>query len=324
MSDVDEQTVAAAEGPPIYDLFSEAGPARSRLSNLEPTLQRINDRFVRYLRAALLQHLRRGVTITTTGVKMIEHRELMEQLGSPTHLTLFTMRPLRGVIVLMVDAPLVVSLVESRFGGSGRFPINIANRDFTAFELKSMRRVVDTTLEQFIIAWEPLGRFEIGPLRHETNPQFASFAHADELIMASIFDVTVDQGKGKIATYIPYAAVEPLQEQLMAGLVADGGDNDGHWSDTLLQGVQQASITLNVELGKIDISVGDLIGLRPGNIFEMDRPDSLVVEANGVPLFRGRWGRHGRKIGVLVEERLPPLTAEATRPLRRPVRREDG
>jgi flagellar motor switch protein FliM len=318
MSDARDQ---AAELP-VFDLISDAGPARSRLSNLEPTLRRINDRFVRYLRAALLQHLRRGVTITTADVKLVEHRELIDGLGTPTHLTLFTMRPLRGMIVLMVEAPLVVSLVESRFGGSGRFPINAANRDFTAFELKSMRKMVETTLEQLIVAWEPLGHFEIGPLRHETNPQFATFAHAEEQILASTFEVAIDQSRGRIATYIPYAAIEPLQDQLMAGAVADVGDHDLLWAEHLKKNVEQAPITLNVELGKIDISVGDLAGLRPGNVFEMDRPQSLVVEANGVPLFRGRWGRHGRKIGVLVEERLVPLVDERA-PVRR-TRREDG
>jgi len=318
MSEVVEQ----GKSLPAYDLFSEAGPARNRLSGLDTTLQQINDRFARYLRAALLQHLQRGVTITMAGVKLLEHREVMEKLRSPTHLTLFTMRPLRGTVVLMIDAPLVIALVESRFGGSGRFPISVANRDFTAFELKSMRRVVDTTLEQFVIAWEPLGRFEIGPLRHESNPQFASFAHPDDLILASTFEVTLEQGKGQIATYIPSAAIEPLQDQLVAGAVADVGDNDEDWSETLTQGVQQAAVTLNVELGKIAISVGDLIGLRPGNVFEMDRPESVVVEANGVPLFRGRWGRHGRKIGVLVEERL--LTQERPRPTQKIARREDG
>jgi len=311
------------EAPPVYDLFSGVGPARGRLVNLEPTLQRINDRFVRHLRTALLQYLRRAVTITTNGVRMIEHRELMEALGSPTYLTLFTMRPLRGTIVLMFDVPLVISLVESRFGGSGRFPITV-DRDFTAFELKSMRRVVETALDQLVVAWEPLGHFEIGALRHETNPQFAGFAHADELIMASSFEVTVDQAKGMIATYIPYAAVEPLQDQLAAGLVADAGGNEGHWSETLQRGVQQASITLNVELGKISISVGDLVSLSPGAVFEIDQQQCLVVEANGVPLFRGRWGQHGHKLGILVEERLPPLTPENLRPLRRSFGREDG
>jgi len=312
MSDAAEQTVE----PPVFDFFAETSPNRSRLSNLEPTLQRINARFVRLLRAALLQHVRRGVTIAGGGVKLVEHRELMETLGSPTHLTLFTMKPLRGILALMIDAPLVVSLVESRFGGNGRFPIS-ANRDFTAFELKSMRRVVETTLEQFVIAWEPLGRFEIGPLRHETNPQFAGFAHAEEQLFASTFEISVDQGRGRIATYIPCAAVEPLHEQLLAGVVGDAGDDDLRWAETLHNNIQQASITLNVELGTIAISVGDLVGLRPGAVFEMDRPESLVVEAHGVPLFRGRWGRHGRKIGVLVEERLVPVGDEPARPIRR-------
>lgn len=313
MSDVIDQ----ATEPPVFDLFSEVGPARNRLSHIEPTLQRVNDRFVRHLRAALLQHLRRGVTISGTGIELVEHRELMEKLRSPTHLTLFNMRPLRGILVLMIDSSLVVSLVESRFGGSGRFPINSANRDFTAFELKSMRRVVETALEQYAVAWETLGHFKASELRHETNPQFASFAHAEEQILAATFEVSIDQSVGKIAIYIPYAAIEPLQDQLLAGFVADATDDSPRWAATLEENLQQAPITLNVELGKIDISVGDLVGLRPGNVFEMDRPESLVVEANGVPLFRGRWGRHGRKIGVLVEERLSPAAEELGRSIRR-------
>jgi flagellar motor switch protein FliM len=50
--------------------------------------------------------------------------------------------------------------------------------------------------------------------------------------------------------------------------------------------------------------VGDLLALSPGSILDIDRPEHVTVEANGVSLFRGRWGKHGPKIGVRIEERL--------------------
>lgn len=293
-----------ASPPEAFSLVTQSNAAKNRMSALEATLQRTNDRFARFLRAAFLQHLRRAVMVTPAGVECIEHRELMERIPSPTHLTLFNMKPLRGTLVLAVEAALVSSIVESRFGGDGRFPINMANRDFTPFELKSMRRVVEMALEQLIAAWQPAGQFAVEILRSETNPQFAGFGAAEELIIVNSFDISVEQASGRIAIYAPYAGVEPLQEQLSSGMVAEVADQDLHWSETLKAGVAQAAITLNVELGKIEVSVGDLIALRPGNVFEMGRPETLVVEAGGVPLFRGRWGRHGRKIGIQIEERV--------------------
>ncbi len=287
-----------------YHLFTEHSPARTRMPTLEPTLERINDRFSRFLRSALLQHLRRAVEVNPTGIELIKHRELLESLDVPSHLTLVNMKPLRGTIAIVNDVQLVVAIVESRFGGNGRFPVTTANREFTPFELKSMRRVVEATLEQFALAWEPFGVFEPDVVRYETNPQFAGFATADDLIIVSSFDVKVDHGQGRMITCIPYASVEPMHDQLMSGIVEDSVDRDMRWSEALRSGVEQASITLNVELGKIEISVGDLAALRPGNVFEMDRPVSLMVESGGVPLFRGRWGRYGRKIGVRIEDRL--------------------
>ena len=62
---------------------------------------------------------------------------------------------------------------------------------------------------------------------------------------------------------------------------------------------------LNVKLAQIDVTVRDLLGLRPGTVFDLDRPESVTVEVNGIPLFRGRWGKHGRKLGVNIDERLP-------------------
>ncbi|MGH7092816.1 MAG: flagellar motor switch protein FliM [Stellaceae bacterium] len=306
MSDAREQP-----GPiGSYALFTDQGPASTRMPTLEPTLNRINDRFSRFLRATLLQHLRRGVEVASGRIEMVRHRELIERFTLPTYIALVNMKPLHGTILIALDAPLVVAIVESRFGGTGRFPMRTGNRDFTAFELKSMRRVLDATLDQFALAWEPFGTFEPEVARLETNPQFAGFAPAEEMIIVTAFEVQIDQGRGRLVICIPYPSVEPMHGELMSGIVEDTIERDIRWSDELRSGLEQAPITLNVELGEIEISVADLAALRPGNVFEMDRPETLTVESGGVPLFRGRWGRYGRKIGVRIEERLsrPPET----------------
>ena len=59
MSDVKDQT----SPPEAFSLIAKSGAAKNRMSALAATLQRIDDRFARLLRAAFLQHLRRAVTV---------------------------------------------------------------------------------------------------------------------------------------------------------------------------------------------------------------------------------------------------------------------
>jgi len=299
-------TVPAPTEVRPYDLLTEQAPAANQLPVIGPTIDRINHRFARNLRASLLQHLRRGVDVFPVPIEVVKHKELMEGLATPTYLTLVNMKPLRGTMLVLFDAQLVVTIVESRFGGSGRFPVPLGNREFTPFELKSMRRVIEMTLQQYAMAWQPLGNYEADIVRQETNPQFAGFATTEDLILVCAFDVQIDFGRGRLMACIPFTSIEAINEELMAGIVEGSIEHDARWTEGLNTGIQNASITLNVELGNIEITIADLVALVPGAVFEMERPETLTVESGGVPLFRGRWGRVGRKVGIRVEERLVP------------------
>jgi flagellar motor switch protein FliM len=304
MSDTADQAASVRR----YDFSSaEDKPARPLMPALESALERINDRFARFARAVLLQHLHRAVTVTPTPIELIKHKELLERIGDPSYLTLVNLKPMRGMILVAIDYQLVSTIVEARFGGNNRFPSYTANRVITQFELKTMRHVMEMFMEQLAVAWEPFAMLEPMILRHETNRQFASFAATDDLVIVNANKVSVDNVEGTLTTCIPYNHLEPLHGQMMSGTVSDTldpMDYDSRWYDSLSQGIQQAEITLSVELGKIELSVGDLATLRPGNVFPMDRAETVVVEAAGVPLFRGQWGQHGRKVAVRIDERL--------------------
>ena len=299
MSDTRERPASVRR----YVFFDEHRPSRAWM----PTLEMINERFSQHLRSAWSQELQPGVLVTPPSViLLIKHSEMMDRLTMPSHLTLVHLKALRGTILVGTDAELVGWIVESRFGGNGRFPVSSQGREFTAFEQKSMRRMVEIVLDQLALAWKPIAPFAPEIVRHESNPQLAGIANAVEPIIVSTFDVKLGGGGGKLTIAIPYLVLEPLHERLMSGLVDKPVDQDQRWHEALQRGVAQAPMTLNVDLATIEMPIRDLLNLRPGNVFEIERPRSVTVEANGLPLFLGRWGRNGRKIAVRIEERLPP------------------
>jgi flagellar motor switch protein FliM len=292
-----------------YVFYNEQRPSRAWM----PTLEAINDRFSQHLRTALLQTLQPDIEVTPpVAIQLIKHSELTAKIATPCHLTLAGLKPLRGAILVVVDAALISWIVESRFGGDGRFPIPTGNREISSFEQKSARRLVQTIVDQFALAWQPITNMEPRILRHESNPQIVSIARPAEQVIVSAFEVQIGQGGGKLTICIPYLMLEPLHDQLVGELEEDVVDLDPRWQEALALGVGRATMTLRVELTKLQVKLGDLLDLRPGTVFDIDMPQIVSIDANEVPLFRGRWGKHGRKIAVRVEERLPEVAGLVT------------
>jgi flagellar motor switch protein FliM len=303
-----------------YVFYNEHRPSRAWM----PTLEAVNHRFCQGLRTTLLQTLPPGIEVTPPiAIQLIPHGELMAKLTSLVHLTLVGLKPLHGAILVVADAPLISWIVECRFGGDGRFPIPTGNREFSVFERKCARRQVQTVVEQLVAAWQPIAGLEPVIMRHETNADAVSIAHSAEQIIVSVFDVRIRQGGGKLTLCIPYSMLEPLHDRLVGDADDARADPDPHWQAALRSRLEQAGLMLRVELTKLQLTVADLVNLRPGQVFDIDSPGMVTVDASGVPLFRGRWGKHGRKLGVMIEERLPALVG-ATPAMAQEGREERG
>ena len=293
----------AAENLRPYVFFDEQRPTREWM----PTLEMINERLAQNVRSALLQYLQPPIEVAPElAIELLKHSELIDRLSAPSYLTVVDLKPLGGQILLAIEPELVDWIVESRFGGSGRLPGATANRDFTTIELHVMRRVVEIMLQQFATAWKPIGSFEPQFVRHEVKPEFATFAGSTDLVIVSRFTITVASGSGKVTIGIPYMLLEPMHDRLVSSIVERPAFYDERWSQSLRLSIGRAKTVLNVELAAIEMTVRDFLNLRPGSVFEIERPDIVTIQAHGQPLFRGRWGRHGRKVGVRIEERLEP------------------
>lgn len=268
------------------DLTAHERIVRGRM----PTLEMINNRFCRNLRISLFNFLQRGIEVSFQGVKLVKFSEHVHSLALPTSLNMVRVPPLRGVGLFVLDAKLVFSLVETYFGGDGKFYTRIEGREFTAME----NRVIQLTLERCFAdmkdAWSPVLPVDFDYVSSEVNPQFANIVSPTEVVVVSTFSINLDDIGGDLHVTLPYSMVEPIRELLDAGLQSDRDNSDDRWGTAMREDMGHAEVELGASLLETELSVRELLDLKAGDIVPVDLPDEIVLCAEGMPIYYGQFG----------------------------------
>jgi flagellar motor switch protein FliM len=285
-----------------YDLASNDRIVRGRM----PTLEMINDRFARFLRTTIFNLLRRSAEISVSGVQTIKFSQYVHSLLVPTSLNMVRVRPLRGTGLVVFDPKLVFTLVDNFFGGDGRFYTKIEGRDFTPTERRVIHMLLTQVLKDLKEAWQMVADVDFEYLSSEMNPQFANIVSPTEVVVVCTFHVELEGGGGDIQLTVPYATIEPLRELLAAGVQSDRKEVDDRWPTALRHEVRAATIELEATLAETDITLGDLLGMQPGDIIPIELPKLVTARVEGVPVFNGQFGVSRGNLALKVAERINP------------------
>ncbi len=302
--EVETDTGPDDEGIIVYDLTNQDRIIRGRM----PTLEIINERFARLFRTTLSSALRKVVDMTTLSVDMLKFGEFMRSLPVPTSLHIFKMDPLRGHALFVLDSKLVFNLVEIFFGGSGGGNIKVEGRDFTVIEQQLTRKVVMMALKDMEQAWKPVHEVTMVYQRTEINPQFASIVPPTDVVIVVKFELEMESAAGTITVCIPYSTVEPIRSKLYAGFQSDQLEIDHEWMRRFREQLKEAEVEITVELGKAELTSGELLKLRKGDVLVLDTDvDGLITASvEGIPKFLGRPGQIKGNKAFRVERILEP------------------
>jgi len=294
MDGVTGGTVATGSDEPLppdavinYDFTQQDRIVRGRL----PTLEMVNDRFARFFRSALFGVLRKTCEVSVLGVKMVKFAEYVHGLALPSNLNMVRIKPLRGTALVVFEPRLVFTVIDNFFGGDGRYHARIEGRDFTATENRVIQIMLTELFGAMAEAWSPVLGLNFEYLNSEINPQFANIVSPTETVVVSRFHVELDGGGGEIHLTLPYAMVEPIRTLLDAGVQSDRVDRDDRWAELLRDEVLDAEVPICSQLLDIELTLGEFLHLRPGDVLPIQLPELATVYAEDVPLFRGRYGQ---------------------------------
>lgn len=283
----------------IYDFRSPDKFAKDQLR----TLLLIHENFCRAATTALSAILRSPVHITPAVAEQCPYSNFVRSLHDPTVLGVISMPPLPGNALMEMDSHVVFPVVDRLLGGSGKGVI--VDRAITDIEATVLRRVFQTLLDTLKDAWRSIA--DISPRLEalETNPLFAQLVSPAEMVAFMIFSVEVAEQSGEIKLCLPYTLLEPILPKLSARhWLIKGGSPTPEIQEILAGRLADVSLPVSVELGRADVTVGELLNMDVGDIIQLDTPTGgqLDVYVNGRRKFRGRAGKAGRWLAVQITE----------------------
>ena len=295
-----EQPEEEKGGTRSYDIASQERIIRGRM----PTMEIINERFARNLRIGLFNLLRKTPEISVGSVRVVKYSAFLRDIVVPTNINIISAQPLRGSGLVIFDPNLVFCVIDSLFGGSGKYHLRIEGRDFSPTEQRIIQRMLEVVLGEYAKAWGTLCRFNFAYQRSEMHTQFANIASPSEVVVAATFNLEIGGTGGEIHICLPYSMLEPIRDVLYSAMQGDGQEPDRRWVRQLTQQVQQAEIELVAELAKTRLSVRDLMNLRAGDFIELPLKEVVQAKVDGVPVMDCRFGTVNGHTAIRVENLL--------------------
>jgi flagellar motor switch protein FliM len=295
-----EEEAPQVGGVRNYNLSNQERIVRGRM----PTMEIVNERFSRNLRLGLFNLIRRSPEISVGAVQVQKYSAFLRELVVPTNFNIMAVRPLRGNGLVVCEPALLFGVIDSLYGGNGKFHTRIEGRDFSPTELRVIRRLVDVVAEEYKKAWSGVYPLELVYQRSEMQPQFATIATPSEIVVTTSFTLEIGDITGSLHICIPYATLEPIRDVLYSTAQGDAMEVDRRWVRLLSHEIQAAEVMLVAELAQTEATVEQLLAMQVGDFLELDRTHNVQAKVEGVPLFDCQYGTHNGKYALRIGNKL--------------------
>ncbi|MEJ5999952.1 flagellar motor switch protein FliM [Paucibacter sediminis] len=283
-----------------YNLASQERIVRGRM----PTMEIINERFARNIRIGLFNFIRKSPEVAIGGIKVQKYSAFLREIVVPTNFNIVSVKPLRGSGLIVCDPTLVFAVIDSLFGGIGKFHARIEGRDFSPTEQRVITRLVEVITTEYQKAWKGIYPLELEYQRSEMQPQFANIATPSEIVVSTSFTLEIGETSGTVYFCIPYSTLEPIRDVLYSTTQGDSTEPDRRWVNLLKHQIQSAEVELVAELGTAPATVEQLLSFKPGDFIELDLEQMIKAKVDGVPVFDCHYGTSNNKYAIKIEQML--------------------
>ena len=289
-----------------YKLYNFRRPDKFSKDHLK-ALQDIHKEFSRQLALVLSTYLRLNIKVEVVSVDQLTYDEFSRSLPNPVTIGVMELNPLPGQVFMGLSHEIVSSIVDRMLGGIGNSETKA--RELTDIEEALAKKVLDKIISTLEKAWKnifPVRGLVVGI---DTNSILNQLASPGEVVALITLEIQIgSQYSGLLSLCFPYPVLETVIDQLSTQQIyqTKGKISSIEDKQKILNKLSNTDVKINVILGNTDITVGEFVDLKRGDVIKLDNSvhDNLLVKVNNIPKFLGRPGVRKNKVSISILDKI--------------------
>ncbi len=251
-----------------------------------------HEEFIRALGARLSLYLRLEVGLQISQLQTLTYQKFTESIGSPCHLTLFKVEPLRGICILDIRPRLGLTIVDRLMGGPGQSVT--VNRDLSEIEITLLDQALQLMIGEWCNHWAEFQNLQPTLLGHDNSGRFLQTSTPDAIVLILSIEVQLGDCVESIQFTFPYTTIEPLIRRLGAKLDAAGEEPvpavnaQPKWQTNM----ENIRIPISAHWQSLELSARQLSELKVGDVLDLPArfADELGISLANMKKFTGQLG----------------------------------
>ena len=290
-------TAAAQEADLIDEIIRMADFSFERL----PMLDIIGARLGGGLPIALSNLTRSGCEASLAELDYVPLGQAIKGFPEQVLIAICSSPVLDGSFLIVMDAPLVLSSLETSLGGVPSDRDIKGNVEFTAIERGFGQRLAKLILGELRQSFSVIGDIVPEIDEMETDAEAAAVTQQANLCIRMDFSVSVGAQVCRLQVIFPYDTLEPIRRQLSKVYFGERGGEISPWRDILSKQIEAAHVELEVVLQHLTMPMRQIMTMKPGDIIPLtvtEESESTVI-CSGTPIFQCVTGKRNNGVAAI-------------------------
>jgi flagellar motor switch protein FliM len=265
-------------------------------------LDRLAEKLGRRMRALIEPIAGVRPHVAAQDTRVIEFGAWTADVPAFCSLSIYRMLPLKGQMLLCLDAGMISTLVDCFYGGIGNRPLP-ARGEFTPTEDRLIARLADSVTARLVDTWTDILPLDRSLILRESGIGYAAAAQPTDQMVLQRFTVSLTrEQEWPIDILFPLSALRAVEALTGTSLPADEDHCDPVWQTRIARRMRDIRLPARTVLARPNLSISDLMQLKVGDVIPVTIGRSLPLIVGNRIVAHGSIGEQDGRAAFQIEK----------------------